>query len=650
MKDGRSFWIGLGVVLVAGLGAWMAGLFEGAEPDSGPTAAPGGAPTAEGPQSQGPGESLQPIGPTSPFEERKPDKPGEPETPPTEVADQGLVLSGRVLSGDAALPGAQVELLDDFSSTPALVQMGRVQSRVETDAEGRFTFPGLAASMRWILRVRHPEHAMKRVTGIDLSRSAARHQLIRLDAGQLVSGHARRAGGAPLEGVTVTVFDLGLQAYEPEQQQEASAVTGPDGKFVLPAIGKGLKRVVATRDDLATASTPTLRVDGPRSDVDFTMGEGQAIRGRVLEDGTDAPIPGARVAARLAARPGGARGAQLLTVSTVADEEGRFALRGLHLHDYMIWAHATGHQPSGRQTIPAGQSGVMIRMRRAASIRGSVVDAASGRPVSRYTIVITARPDLVIVAPGRRSRVDDSEGRFEVRGVSPGRHYLVVRAPGYVETISDPLLVSSGQQMTDVQIKLGHGATLSGRIENGAGEAIPKARLKLTRTPKGMPGVHGMLGPIIKQHAQTLRAQSSADGSFRVRNLRAGDWQIQVEHPDYAADREVEVTLLPDEQKKLPPIALVRGGRVVGTVKGRAGKPDPKARIVLQGRTRSDFRREATTGPDGRFVFDGVPPGDYYLNVTQRDGMINFADVIGRNRPDREVHTIRPSETLEVEL
>ena len=53
------------------------------------------------------------------------------------------------------------------------------------------------------------------------------------------------------------------------------------------------------------------------------------------------------------------------------------------------------------------------------------------------------------------------------------------------------------------------------------------------------------------------------------------------------------------------------GAAVAGVVTRRSGEPVAQARIVLRN-ANTGFTRERQTGPNGRFVFDGVPPGAPY--------------------------------------
>lgn len=84
----------------------------------------------------------------------------------------------------------------------------------------------------------------------------------------------------------------------------------------------------------------------------------------------------------------------------------------------------------------------------------------------------------------------DAGGRFELKGIDPGRYRLRVVRDGFVtmeygqRTPSDPgaiMSLSSGQGMKDLLFRLLPSAVISGRIQNEEGEPLPWVRVSALR-------------------------------------------------------------------------------------------------------------------------------------------------------------------------
>ena len=477
------------------------------------------------------------------------------------------------------------------------------------------------------------------------------YQIVTVRRGGQIRGTITHRDGRPLEGVRVACYDINVQAYEPEDQIERFTLSASDGGYELNGLAKGMKRVVASQKGLATSTRPTLQV--PTSAyVDFLMTAGFVIEGTVVEKGTSTPVPGARVMCRASGSRTGNRAPQRVE-SVRSDENGRYALIGLEAGPCEVWARGETHLQSQRQVVQAGADNVLVELPPAARLEGRVVDADTGEPVGRYTLLVTGNPDTIISSRPNRRRIIDPEGRFIFAGVQPMKLWMVVRADGYSETVHGPLTLGQGEVATGLLIKLGRGASIKGLVTDAAGAGIKGARVTLTRSNVDLSKPENVfIGSIVQAHAQRIIGVTDAEGIYEVSGLREGDWSIKAEHPLFASDRELRLKVAKNQTHDAPPLLLAKAGGIRGIVKTE-GKPDPAARVSIASLNSQTIKFQATTGPTGSFEQLGVPPGDYRIMVIQRNGVVDLGGLLGgmaRGGKPPKVYTVLAGRVLEVEL
>ncbi|NRA96842.1 MAG: carboxypeptidase regulatory-like domain-containing protein, partial [Planctomycetes bacterium] len=533
-------WIGLvAVVAIVGVGAWLGGLFD--EEDSYETVPPPrvGSSGAQRPEGTRPRPASRDGGvQTSQF------TPGQEENPAGEAAagqpfeQGGFRLTGMVVTetGEPVVM-ARVDLMMDNGTVPGVHQLGELIDSVDSSTEGRFAFEGLEPGERMVLRVTHDEYTMGRAYGINAAERSTMYQIVTVRRGSQIRGTITHTDGRSLEGVRVACYDINVQAYEPEDQIERFTLSASNGEYELKSLAKGMKRVVASQKGLATSTRPTLQVPAS-AHVDFLMTTGFVIEGTVVEKGTSLPVPGARVMCRASGSRTGNR-APPRVESVRSDENGRYALIGLEDGPCEVWARGQTHLQSQRQIVQAGADNVLVELPPAARLEGRVVDADTGEPVGRYTLLVTGNPDTIISSRPNRRRIIDPEGRFIFAGVQPMKLWMVVRAAGYSETVHGPLTLGQGEAATGLLIKLGRGASVKGLVTDAAGACVNGARVTLTRGNVDLSKPENVLiGAIVQAHAQKIIGVTDAGGVYEVSGLREGDWSIKAEHPLFATDRE----------------------------------------------------------------------------------------------------------------
>ncbi len=183
----------------------------------------------------------------------------------------GASIAGRVTDGDGApIAGAQAVL------TPA--GTGGELGRALTGDDGAFELGPLGTG-EYDLEVVADGHSQDSRSGLVVL-PGQRHAIeIRLEGVGVVEGVVRGQDGAPLEGARVSGGSMWVGAVG---SVPAEAVTGVDGRYVLPGLEVGVASIRARRPGVAIGDTRSVPVRaGRRSTADFVLAEGGRLEGEV---------------------------------------------------------------------------------------------------------------------------------------------------------------------------------------------------------------------------------------------------------------------------------------------------------------------------------------------------------------------------------
>ncbi len=302
---------------------------------------------------------------------------------------------------------------------------------------------------------------------------------------------------------------------------------------------------------------------------------------------------------------------------------------------------------------PAAKSGVPPRP--TCVVAGRVVTAADGSPLKSARVSLTpehsdSEKQQMFAA------TTDSDGRFLIKDVAPGRYRFFATRPGFVNQQYQArgnddgavLSLKPGDRVGDVLFRMIVSGVITGRVTNEDGEGVVRVEIIALRKPGEDEMEEGRFAFFRKSE---LRAVSSAQtddrGQYRIFGLKPGDYYIEatdsyepdwnapgdegymaheilgsdyapVYYPGVAQASQATVVSVKagDEVQADVFMQRIKTVEIAGHVIGR-GEPVKNASVIIFPRAMDDFvvPRQDTTDEKGAFKLKGIPPGSYVIAV-----------------------------------
>jgi len=583
---------------------------------------------------------------------------GELGTPTTEA----IVYSGRKTVADLVLPrvfalrGRAVDEAGRPLAEAAILAEIRHKGRrwpgaddwrhSTTEADGRFTLQGLPAGVVSI-KVGHPD-AVSCSEEIQVEAGASLTRTFTLKNGLTLAGRAISEDGRPLEGAEVTA-----KVEEPEEDDKRwradsdgkYAEADRHGRFALRGLRAGRIGLVIRHDDAMALSEEIVLKTGTVLERAFTLKEGHAITGQVV-DARGEPLEGASVKAQPKYEPDqdGRRFYIHQERTDETDESGRFRLAGLPEgevrfvieHDHAVSLRrqlklATGEPVSGTFTL---QDGVQISGR---------VQEADGAPADGR-VTVAGPTGRTLGARTRRSADTDEHGRFRARGLAPGAYRVSFERQEEwesVQRVCPDVKAGTG----DLLITLGRRHRLTICVTTPNGTAARGAKVWVKGTGPNLAICYGRGSDV---------PTADHDGRLRL-DLREGcKYEITaVKLPFLPGGATCDLRSGAGAAKPLIEIHLKGTATISGVVLAKAdGSPMKGLYVQMTGaaamnaaiaRMDEEGLAPQRTDDNGRFLLDGVPTGIVTLAVGP--------DPWGRNVLATKSVDVRPgSKTIEVQI
>jgi hypothetical protein len=278
-----------------------------------------------------------------------------------------------------------------------------------------------------------------------------------------------------------------------------------------------------------------------------------------------------------------------------------------------------------------------------------VIDKETGKPVPRIYIACALKPvDDQTASSYSTTTITDGQGNFKLNGLPPGRYQHMVMdllsESGYRSDTGE--FEIANDNVSGIEVKVFLGASISGFVVIEGAEASASAPLQSL-------AVHPSVTPLSDATGDTngrsqmmgfrLPARVNSDGSFVLKGLQAGSVGFYLsagsgQLPIKRVERDgVEVKDAIDVRpgEKITGVRIV-ANRAIGRIRGQlqitgGALPDNwrlgahAMQSPSAGEARSNDRPPVsinrTSGSSivdekGRFVIEGLPPGEYDLLIT----------------------------------
>lgn len=224
--------------------------------------------------------------------------------------------------------------------------------------------------------------------------------------------------------------------------------------------------------------------------------------------------------------------------------------------------------------------------------------------------------------------LDREKGTFEFQSVFPGSYTLLAYSHGDGNA---PMGVQQALDVTDqplaINLQLHPGVEITGTVEIDESQKTPPGGFHIRMNSMDQLGI----GP---------EAQAEANGTFTLKGVTPGTWQVQVFSQNMfvqsitAGGRELTDRILDTSRGPVGPLRIVLSTKTA-TIRGH-GLPGRQIRIVPLGNVER-FSSMSMLDDRGEFSFRGLAPGAYRISVENGD-------------PDGKEVTVAERETVTVDL
>lgn len=553
---------------------------------------------------------------------------------PREVASPAAAASQAELTGvvlnaaGAPVAGAAVQVVPAGSFEFALPlevlderMPGARRREVNTDAEGRFRYPGVTSG-RQRVSVRAAKFAPFETSQVVVPAGAS-HDMgaITLEAGGVLTGRVVDQRGAGVAGAQVrrvleaepgalVFFDAGGLAPSVELAQ-----TDASGSFRVDTLPVGAFKLRTWHEEHPDQLTE-VEVELPGqvvAPVTIVLDDGAAISGRVV--GAPAALLGELTVRAAPKRSGGGgfdldfdfdlssgatpQGGEARSVKLSPD--GAFQVRGLRRDkDYVLSLKRSqrsegelfGSQLSARVEARSGTSGVELAYRPESSVVFQVIDARTRQPIEALDVKAGIEFPVPIEPRAGTERGQYPDGRVRAGNLRPrspnDRLTLSVEAVGY-QTWSreDIALVEGGELDLGVVELVPTPIVRVTVLDDATGQPVRGARVSLSKVREPAAGGSFSISRSISVNAgdddgpdldeidfdgdQARSARTDENGQVRLTSFDGERCELRVSHKDFAPQRSAPFVCSAsgDEQT----LRLRKGGTALVTLLDAAGAP-----------------------------------------------------------------------------
>jgi protocatechuate 3,4-dioxygenase beta subunit len=450
---------------------------------------------------------------------------------------KSISLKGRIFSHDGA-PAKGAEILSKITVKAGEEKRILGFAPVKADEQGMFELNDLPpGDLRLLVRGNAGERIHEKNLKIE-SNSVSPELKIQLEKGSSISGVVVDDRGTTLTDVLV---------YYPGSDAFASALTGKDGTFNLPRIGKGRRNIFALAHDKAVVKEQDVE-PGTRN-IRMVLHSGASVTGIVRAQSTNQPLKDARISILTGDLSGPDR---------IANSLGQYQAHYLpEAQAASLMAAAAGFSSRKSQELdlkPGGDYVVDFLLKSGGSISGHVWEEGTGKPIHGASV-----HDFF---PNYFEPVfTDDNGFFRVEHLPAGSESLNVNREGYISPRARRFLIKEGEEITGADFFMVKEARISGRVINQKEEPIFGVKVS---------GSWGLFQRI-QDNAQN-QTQTDHEGRYTLPGLISSEpVTLSALHEDYAPAKMGPFQLKSGEERTNVDIIMTQGGSIKGRVMNEKG-------------------------------------------------------------------------------
>lgn len=327
----------------------------------------------------------------------------------------------------------------------------------------------------------------------------------------------------------------------------------------------------------------------------------------VREQGTAKPIAGATVELRSTLR---------WTAST--DDKGTVKLAGVGPGWRRLRVDAVGFAPAAKMIMDAETTATQkidIQLARGAPVEGRVV-AELGVPIAGVRVWASATSEpFPVVDPQIDAVVTDEQGRWRLPAVAAGTYQFRAIGEESAPGATAPTVLDGVTPLSDVEIRLVRGATVSGTVRSSDDKPVAHARVRITNAEGGS----------FQRMMQDFR--TDAAGKFEMSGLPREPLDLVAVH-EGATSAIVRADLVAALKADVV-LRLDVTGWISGTVIDAKQTPVPGARVLAEPaeittpQARAEWwlrvQPQAVADESGKFRIGGLPGGHYRIKAARPD-------------------------------
>ncbi len=506
-------------------------------------------------------------------------------------AEPGTTVGGMVRDEqDRPIRNVRVYVVAESQSVgPDAPEAAPYRNDIRTDRRGKWKCDAVPAKPGPVrIQLHHPDYISdaQPVRTVPIEKLRNMTAVLVMKQGITVNGKVLGPKGTPIAGATV--------CWGEYWDGDGLPKTDRQGRFRIPNLPAGELGITVCAPGCAP-DRKKITVGPDTRTVEFRLQAAKPLTGRVVDE-AGLPISLAQVSVQ------NWQGGYSLQWQTKTDAQGRFSWAEPPADEVTLDIAAEGYMGDDRALV-AGADEQVIVLKKNMTIKGRVVDAATGQPIRAFQAILgyvggdgTARWLRFNTAKG-------TDGAYSLTPqISLNQYNVRIEAEGYLPAVSEAFSRIDPSQSLD--FALTPGQDVAGVVLGPNGQPLPEAEVALASVSQRLYLADGRL----ERSRNVISAASGPDGRFRL-PPQVDDYTLVAVHEQGFA------SVTRKEFEKSGRVRLDPWGRIEAMAR-RGSQPlgSQSFSIGGSGFDRSQewpvgFNYSPITDEAGRFTIDRVAPG-----------------------------------------